>query len=455
MAANPLSQKRQGVDMTHGSIVLHLIYFAIPLLIGNIFQQLYNTVDTWVVGNFASNEAFSAVGSVTPIINILIGAFTGLSTGAGAVISQYFGAKQEEQVRKAVHSAVFITFLLGALFTVIAILAAPLMLRLMKMPENVFPHALTYLRIYFAGIIGLLLYNMGSAILRAVGDSKRPFYFLLTAAVLNTILDLVFVLWLRMGVVGVALATIIAQAVSAILVLICLLRSKEWVHLSFRQMRLHWDVLSKVFKIGIPTALQMGITSFSNVFVQSYINYFGDNFMSGWTAYLKIDQVIFLPIQSLGLAVTTFVGQNLGANQPQRARKSVGTALLIAITATLVLITPVIIFAPQLVTFFNSKPEVVSYGTLLLRWVSPFYILCCFNQIFAGALRGAGNSKVPMMVCLCSFVVFRQIYLFIMANFICNEVIPIAMSYPAGWLLSSTAMAIYFSKTKLTKTRIV
>lgn len=455
MAANPLSHKRQGVDMTHGSIVRHLIYFAIPLLIGNIFQQLYNTVDTWVVGNFASNEAFSAVGSVTPIINILIGAFTGLSTGAGAVISQYFGAKQEDQVRKAVHSAVFITFLLGALFTVIAIMVAPLMLRLMKMPENVFPHALTYLRIYFAGIIGLLLYNMGSAILRAVGDSKRPFYFLLAAAVLNTILDLVFVLWLRMGVTGVALATIIAQAVSAVMVLICLLRSKEWVHLSFRQMWLHWDVLSKIFKIGIPTALQMGITSFSNVFVQSYINYFGDNFMSGWTAYLKIDQVIFLPIQSLGLAVTTFVGQNLGANQPQRARKSVGTALLIAIASTLVLITPVIIFAPQLVTFFNSKEEVVAYGTLLLRWVSPFYMLCCFNQIFGGALRGAGNSKVPMMITLCSFVVFRQIYLFVMANFICNEVIPIALSYPAGWFVSGTAMVIYFSKTKLTKTRIV
>ena len=441
--------------MTQGSIARHLLCFAMPLLLGNIFQQLYNTVDTWVVGNFASNEAFSAVGSVTPIVNILIGLFTGLATGAGAVISQYYGAKQEERVREAVHSAILATLILGILFTLLAIAAAPWMLRLMKMPENVFPDALTYLRIYFAGILGLLMYNMGSAILRAVGDSKRPFYFLLVAAILNTVLDLVFVLWFRMGVAGVALATIIAQAVSAVLVLICLMRSNEWVRLSVKKLRLHWDVLKKIFKIGIPTAMQMGITSFSNVFVQSYINHFGDNFMSGWTAYLKIDQLILLPVMSLGLAITTFVGQNLGADQPERARRSVGTALLMAIISAVILMVPVLLFAPQLVAFFNPKPEVVEYGKLLLRWLSPCYILCCFNQIFGGALRGAGNSKVPMIITLCSFVVFRQIYLFIMANFICNEVIPIAMSYPAGWLLSGALMVIYFKKTKLTKTRIV
>lgn len=452
---NALARKRKDVDMTQGSIARHLFSFALPLLLGNIFQQLYNTVDTWVVGNFASNEAFSAVGSVTPIINILIGLFTGLATGTGAVISQYYGARQEDRVRESVHSAVLVTFLLGALFTILAMIAAPWMLRLMKMPENVFPHALTYLRIYFGGIIGLLLYNMGSAILRAVGDSKRPFFFLLVSAVLNTVLDLVFVLWFRMGVTGVALATIIAQAVSAVLVLTCLMRSKEWVRLSLRKMRLHPDVLKKIFKVGIPTAMQMGITSFSNVFVQSYINYFGDNFMSGWTAYLKIDQLILLPVMSLGLAVTTFVGQNLGASQPERARRSVGTALLMAVLSAVVLMAPVLLFAPQLVAFFNPKPEVVAYGALLLRWLSPCYILCCFNQIFGGALRGAGNSKAPMMITLCSFVVFRQIYLFIMANFICNEVIPIAMSYPAGWLLSGTAMLFYFKKTKLTKTIIV
>lgn len=455
MATIPLTRKKLDVDMTQGSIARHLFSFALPLLLGNIFQQLYNTVDTWVVGNFASNEAFSAVGSVTPIINILIGVFTGLSTGAGAVISQFYGARQEDRVRDTVHSAILITFILGALFTLLAIAAAPMMLRLMKMPENVFPHALTYLRIYFSGIIGLLLYNMGSAILRAVGDSKRPFLFLLVAAVLNTVLDLVFVLWLRMGVTGVALATIIAQVISATLVLICLMRSNECVRLSLSKMRLHPDVLKKVFTIGVPTAMQMGITSFSNVFVQSYINHFGDNFMSGWTAYLKIDQVIFLPIQSLGLAVTTFVGQNLGANQPDRARKSVGTALLMAVTCTLALITPIILFAPQLVAFFNAKPEVVDYGTLLLRWLSPFYLLCCVNQIFGGTMRGAGNSKIPMMAALCSFVVFRQIYLFIMANYICNQVIPIALSYPAGWLLCGSTLMLYYRKTKLTKTRIV
>jgi len=455
MAGIPMHRKKQDVDMTHGSIPGHLFSFALPLMLGNIFQQLYNTVDTWVVGNFASNEAFSAVGSVGPIINILIGLFMGLSSGAGAVISQFYGAKQQDKVRQTVHTSIVMTLLLGVLFTIIGISFTPWMLRMTKMPANVLPEATMYLRIYFAGILGLLLYNMGSAILRAVGDSRRPFYFLVASALINTVLDLWFVIGLDMGVAGVALATITAQAISAVLTLIALIRSSECVRLELRKLRLHWDVLKKVFRVGIPAAMQMAITSFSNVFVQSYINHFGDNFMSGWTAYAKIDQLMFLPMQSLSLAATTFVGQNLGADQPERARKSVSVAMAMAMGSTLVLMAPVLIFAPSLVEFFNPKPEVVDFGTILLRWLSPFYVLCCINQILGGALRGAGNSKVPMMITLCSFVVFRQVYLFIMANFIANEVIPIALSYPAGWLLCSALMLIYFKRTKLTDTRIV
>ena len=447
--------RRRDVDMTQGSIVRHLITFALPLLAGNIFQQLYNMVDTWVVGNFVSNEAFSAVGSVGPIINMLIGAFMGLSSGAGAVISQYYGAKQFDRVQETVHTAVLMTLILGVAFTALGIGMTPLMLNLMDTPANVLPESTSYLTIYFSGVMGLMVYNMGAGILRAVGDSKRPFYFLVVSALLNTGLDLLFVLKFGMGVEGVALATIIAQAVSAVLVLIVLFRTSSCVRLSIRKLTIHLDMLKKIFKVGIPAALQMAITAFSNVFVQSYINYFGSNFMSGWTAYHKIDQLMFLPMQSLALASTTFVGQNLGSGQVERARKGVNVALLMSMACTVLLMIPVEVFAPWLVAFFNGKAEVVACGTVLLRWLSPFYVLCCVNQICAGALRGAGNSRAPMFIMVGSFVVFRQIYLYIMANYIANEIVPIALSYPAGWLVCSVLVYTYYRKAKLGKSRLV
>lgn len=446
--------RRKDVDMTSGNITRHIISFALPLLVGNIFQQLYNTVDTWVVGNFVSNEAFSAVGTVGPIINMLIGFFMGLSSGAGVVISQYYGAKREDDVSRAVHTSILMTLVLGVVFTFIGLGMTPFMLRLMKTPEEVLPESTAYLTIYFSGLIGLMVYNIGAGILRAVGDSQRPFYFLVVCAVLNTVLDLVFVLLLHMGVKGVALATIISQGVSAVLVVITLLRSTNCIRLRIRALKLHWDMLKKIFTVGIPAALQMAVTAFSNIFVQSYINYFGADCMSGWTAYAKVDQLLFLPMQSIALASTTFVGQNLGRNQVERARKGVTVSLRIAVISTLVMMIPVLIFAAPIVSFFNSKKEVIEYGTMLLRWLSPFYVLCCFNQIYSGALRGAGNSKAPMLIMLCSFVLFRQVYLYVMSG-ICNEIIPIAMSYPAGWLLCSSLTAIYYHRVKLGKTRLV
>lgn len=453
MSAKQLSRK-QDVDMTQGSIARHIIAFSLPLLAGNIFQQLYNTVDTWVVGNFASNEAYAAVGTVGPIINMLIGFFMGLSSGAGVVISQYYGARKEEDVAKTVHTAVTMTLILAVVFAIVGIAIIPFALELMNMPGNVKPEATVYLTVYFGGILGLMLYNIGAGILRAVGDSKRPFYYLVVCAVLNTVLDLVFVLSLRMGVAGVALATVISQCVSAVLVVITLLKSTNCIRLELRKLRLHWAILKKIFAVGIPAALQMCITAFSNIFVQSYINYFGDACMSGWTSYSKVDQVLFLPMQSIALAATTFVGQNLGSDQPQRARKGVSVALVIATAATVVLTVPVVAFAPAIVGFFNSKPEVVEYGALLLRWLSPFYVLCCFNQIYAGALRGAGDSRAPMYIMIASFVVFRQIYLYFMSGW-WNEILPIAMSYPAGWLLCSLLTTVYYCRTRLTKTRLV
>ena len=450
-----LTPKRgKDVDMTQGNITKHLITFALPLLVGNIFQQMYNMVDTWVVGRYVSNEAYAAVGTNGPIINMLIGFFMGLSSGAGVVISQYYGAKRYEDVSRTVHTALTMTLIIGVLFTGLGQFMTPYMLRIMKTPANVLPESITYLRTIFSGIIGLMIYNIGSGILRAVGDSQRPFYFLVVCAVMNTVLDLVFVLAFDMGVRGVALATILAQAISALLVIITLLRTNECIKLIPTKLKIHWDMLKKIFRVGIPAAIQMAITSFSNIFVQSYINFFGDNCMSGWTTYAKVDQLLFLPMQSIALASTTFVGQNLGCNQIERAKQGVTRAIMLALASTLFLMVPVLIFAPQIVAFFNSKPEVVEYGSMLLRWITPFYILCSFNQIYSGALRGAGNSKAPMIIMLSSFVVFRQIYLFLMSR-ICNEIIPIAMSYPAGWLLCSTLTVIYYHKAQLGKSRLV
>lgn len=357
-----LSAKRgRDVDMTTGSITRHIISFALPLLIGNIFQQLYNTVDTWVLGRYVSNEAYAAVGSVGPIVNMLIGFFTGLSSGAGVVISQYYGAHRHEDVQRTVHTSIMMTLILGIFFTILGIAITPYMLALMKTPQDVLPEAKTYLYIYFSGILGLMLYNIGAGILRAVGDSQRPFYFLVVCAVINTVLDLLFVLKLGMGVEGVALATIFAQGISALLVMIVLLRTNECIKLHPAKLRIHTDILKKIFRVGIPAAIQMAITAFSNIFVQSYINYFGGDCMSGWTTYSKVDQLLFLPMQSIALASTTFVGQNLGCNQIERAKKGVRVSLTTALISTAVLMIPVLLFAPSIVAFFNDKTEVTNY----------------------------------------------------------------------------------------------
>ncbi len=446
---------RGDVDMTEGGIVRHILTFAFPLLIGNIFQQLYNMVDTWVVGNYVSTAAFSAVGSVGPITNMLIGFFLGLASGAGVVISQYYGAKNDEKVSEAVHTSILMTLAMAAVFTAAGVIMSPYMVDMMKAPADVRPEAVSYLTIYFSGVAGLMVYNIGAGILRAVGDSQRPFYFLCVSALMNTVLDLLFVLAFDMGVAGVAWATVIAQCTSAVLVIITLMRSKSCIRLIPRRLRISFDMLKKIFKVGIPAALQMAVTSFSNIFVQSYINYFQTDVMAGWTAYNKIDQILFLPMQSISLASTTFVGQNLGKKQVERAKRGANISLMMAAVSTVVIMIPVMLFAPKFVAFFNSKPEVVEYGAMLLRAISPFYVLCCVNQVYSGALRGAGDSRAPMIIMLLSFVVFRQIYLFVMSNFIANELIPIAMGYPAGWLVCSTITFIYYHKTSLSKSRVV
>ena len=441
--------------MTQGSILSHLIRFSIPLLLGNVLQLLYNTVDSWVVGNFVSDQVFAAVGTVGPIMNLLVGFFMGLSSGSGVVISQYYGAKQEENVQKTLHTVLLMTFILGLVFAAVGIFMTPFMLKLMKTPDSVVPEATTYLRIIFAGVMGLMVYNMGSGIMRAVGDSKRPFIFLAVSTLTNTALDLLFVLVFKMGVEGVALATIIAQFVSALLCLITLMRSENCCKFEIKKLRINWKILKKVLNIGIPAGLQMAITSFSNIFVQSYINHFGEACMGGWTAYTKIDQFLLLPMQTIALADTTFVGQNLGVNQVDRAKQGVKTAITMAVVCTVTLMIPVLIFAPSLVTFFNKTPEVVEFGTKILRLISPFYVLSCMNQIHAGALRGAGDSKAPMIIMVGSFVVFRQIYLFAMSRLVPENFTVIALGYPAGWLVCSIILSIYFHHVHWEKHRIV
>ena len=451
MAQTPAlsNKKRHDVDMTQGNVFRHLLIFSLPLLAGNVFQQLYNTVDTWVVGNYVSDAAFSAVGTVSPIINMLIGSFMGLSSGAGVVISQYYGAKKYDKVQDAVHTSIALTIVMAILFTILGVSMTPVMLHFMKTPDEVFGQSSAYLTIYFSGMAGLMFYNMGAGILRAVGDSRRPFYFLVAAALINTILDLLFVIVFHMGVEGVAYATIVAQAISAILTIVTLLRTSSCVHLDLAKIRFHGKMLRQIIHVGIPAALQMAITAFSNVFVQSYINQFGKECMGGWTAYAKIDQLLFLPMQSLGLASTTFVGQNLGIGQSERARKGVRTSLYMALTSTVILSAIVVASAPTLVAFFNDTPEVIEYGTLFLRNLSPFYLLCCVNQIYSSALRGAGDSRAPMFIMLGSFVLFRQCYLYVMSNFISNTILPLAMGYPAGWLLCSTLTLLYYRHVQL------
>ncbi len=438
--------KKTVLDMRKGSIFPLLIQFSLPILLGQLFQQLYNTFDTWCVGNFVGKNSFSAVGTVSSIINMLIGFAGGFSTGAGVVISQYFGSGDEEKVSRSVHTFIIFSLILSFIMTVLGILLVPVFINILGSPKEVATEQKIYLTIYFSGLVGLIFYNMGSAIFRAIGNSRLPFIFLVVSALLNIVMDLMFVISFNMGTSGVAWATIISQGISAVLVVIALFYTKSPVKVSLKKLCFDTKILRSIMLIGLPSAVQMAVTSFSNVFVQSYINYFGTDVMGGWTAYSKVDQLLFLPMQSLGLAAMTFVGQNIGAKNIKRAKDGANKALILGLIITALLILPVIYFAPRVVEFFISKDEsgVIKYGTLFLRALSPFYILCTFNQVYGSSLRGAGESQKPMFIMLFSFVFSRQIYLYVMKNYISNTVLPIAMGYPFGWLMCSTLISICF-----------
>jgi len=431
-------------DLTSGNIAKHILLFSLPLMLGNIFQMLYNTVDSIVVGNFVGTEALAAVGSTTMIVNLFVFFFNGFSVGAGVVIGKYFGGREMKKLHDTVETVMTSSFILCVLFTIISVTGVKPMLRFMSTPDNVFDQAVTYLRIYFMGISGLLIYNIGSGILRAVGDSTRPLYFLILTSVMNIILDLAFVIFFHMGIAGVALATIISQAVSAVLILFLLVRTEDIYRFEWKDMQISFSILRQVFAVGLPAAIQSVITAFSNIFVQSYINYFGSGVMAGWSCYNKIDMFIMLPMNSMALAATTFVSQNIGAGQNKRANDGTKTTILLSLGITAVIAAGIFTFAPAAVSLFTQDQEVIDYGSMFLRTNVFFLLFNCINHVLAGALRGRGDSRAPMIIMLTGFVAIRQTYLFIVTRFIANTPRLVGFGYPVGWFITCVLEVTYF-----------
>ena len=437
-------------DMTEGSIGLHLVKFSIPMAIGLLFQQLYNTVDTLVVGRFVGQQAQAAVGSTGPIINTVVGFCAGLAAGATVIISQRYGAHDQKGLGKAVHTTIALTFIMSLIATLVGQLIIDPMLRFMQTPEDVMADSHAYLSIYFAGVAGILFYNIGGGILRAVGDSRRPLIFLILSALLNTVLDLLFVLSFKMGVDGVAYATVLAQILSALLIMITLTREEGGYGIRWRELCIDMESLRGILRIGLPSSIQSAITAFSNVFVQSYINYFGSACMAGYGIYNKIDAFALIPVQSISMSSTTFVGQNWGAKQPRRAREGVRTATIMSIAATVTLGILTFALARPLMRFFSPVDEVVDFGVRFIHIVTPFYITICFNQIYAGALRGVSDATMPTVIMLLSFVAFRQVYLAV-TRALGAGFVAVALAYPVGWILCSTLLVIRYFGSPLVR----
>ena len=433
----------ESTDLINGKIWKAILWFSIPMLVGNLFQQLYNTVDSYVVGNFVSSGALAAVGQSTPIINTLVGFFTGLATGAGVVIAQYFGGNHLNKMKKAIHTSIALTLILCVLFTILGIGLSKQILILIGSPDSVMAPASLYLRIYFGGISFVCIYNMGSGILRAVGDSKTPLYYLIVASIINIILDFVFVLYFHMGVAGAGWATFIAQGISALLVMIKSVFSKEIYKVEFKDISIDMPILKKIIEIGIPTALQQSIVSFSNVIVQSYINSFGANAVAGYTSYVKIDGFLQLPIQSFAMAITTFTGQNIGAHAIDRVKKGLRTTMAMTFGVTTIGVLIIYIFGEQLVGIFSSDPEVIKYGYLMARIFAAGYLTLPVIQIISGALRGVGLSNIPMYFMVGTFVFLRQIYLAIAVPLTHNIGIVFA-GWPVTWVICMIGLLIYY-----------
>ena len=432
-------------DLIHGSIAKSIFWFSIPLLVGNLFQQLYNTFDSYVVGNYVSKQALAAVGASSPIINMLIGFFMGLATGAGVIIAQYYGANDHERLKKAVHSSAALTLVMAIFLTVLGILGTNPMLHAVGTPSDVLPESSMYLTIYFAGITFTLIYNMGSGILRAIGDSKRPLYFLVIACIINIFLDFLFVKFLHLGVAGAGYATLISQAISAIMVVYVLMNEKGSHRLIFKDIRFHFPILKKIIMVGLPTGLQQSIVSLSNVIVQSYVNSFGSSVVAGYSASIRIDGFVNLPLQSFNMAITTFVGQNIGAKQYERVKK--GTRVALGMTLAVIASISLLLFfyGESFIAIFNSEVDVIQAGRTMQLAFVPFYIVLPIVQIYNGVLRGAGKSSIPMYIMVFNFVILRQIYLAIITK-LTTSVYYVFMGWPVTWITCAIMFMIYYHK---------
>ena len=433
--------------MTEGSISRKIILFAIPLFLGNLFQQLYNTADSLIVGNYLGSNALAAVSSSGNLIFLMVGFINGIAMGAGVVIARYYGAKDKGNLEKAIHTTVAFGLAAGLALTAIGMFLAPKILVLMGTPSEVLPQSIEYFRTYFAGSLGFVMYNIFVGILQSVGDSRHPLIYLIVSSCINVVLDIFFISGLGMGVGAAALATAISQFISAFLCLIHLLRAKEEYRLQLNKIRFDSQMLWQIIQNGVPSGFQNSVIAIANVFVQTNINAFGKMAMAGCGSYSKIEGFAFLPVTCFTMALTTFVSQNLGAKQYDRAKKGARFGVLCSIIIAELIGVVIYTAAPVLIAAFNSEPDVVHYGVMQSRTIALFYFLLAFSHCIAAVLRGSGNASVPMIVMLCVWCLFRVSYITVTVHFI-PDIRVIFWAYPLTWSISSVIFLALFLRGK-------
>ncbi len=440
-------------DITQGVIWKQILSLFFPILFGIFFQQLYNTVDTIIVGRFLGKEALAAVGGGTStLINLFVGFFVGLSAGATVIVSQFYGAKNSRNVHYAVHTAFALAIAGGIFLMITSIFAAPLALKLIGTPTAIFNKAIVYLRIYFGGILPLMIFNISSGILRAIGDTKRPLYFLIAGMLTNIVLDLLFIGVLRMQVEGAAIATVIAQTVSMILTCRCLIKTTDSYKLHIKEIRFSLPILKNMLSIGFPAGIQAVMYSLSNIIVQANINALGTNTIAAWAGFGRIDSFYWMILNAFGLALTTFAGQNYGAQKYDRVLKGTKSCLLIAVMLSVVVSTLMWIFAKQLFSIFVVDESVIQVGTRMVRFFAQFFLMFIPIEVLAGALRGAGKTFVPTLISIICICLFRVLWLGLVVPHNQN-VFTVMLCYPITWALAAGAITIYYMrKTWLPKT---
>lgn len=432
-------------SITEGTIWKQLLIFFFPILLGTFFQQIYNTADAMVVGRFVGKEALACVGgSTAQIINLIVGFFVGLSSGATVVLAQYYGAKDENNVSRAMHTAAAFAIMGGLIITVLGIILTPQMLALLNTPENLMEGSALYLRIYFAGAIFVFIYNIGSGLLRAVGDSKRPLYFLIICCCLNIILDLVLVVGAHMGVAGVAVGTFISQGVSAILIIITLMRTKDMYQLKPKRIHIYGSIFKSLLHIGLPAGLESVLYTISNMIIQASLNSFGTDTVAAWTAYGKMDSMFWMVLSAFGISITTFVGQNFGARKYDRMRKSVRVCLGLAIAVSLILTLFFIFLGQYVFMLFTTDTSVIDIGMGIMRIMLPGYTIYVFIEILAGALRGTGDVIIPMIITCGGICVLRVVWILI-AMPMRPQISTIIFSYPISWIITAVLFILYYT----------